>query len=586
MCGFYGTNQINEFCDNNANKLEADRLMTLRGPDDCQVFQRNNIFLKHFRLITRGSGERGKQPMIGERYILLFNGNIINSSGLARKYFIADSESDTEVLSSLIERFGTKIISELNGFFAIVVFDTFYNEWTLARDRLGIKPLFFSNKKDSLSFASRADVLAKLLQKNINKEKLLSTLKYGSVFMNETIYEKIEQVGPGEIIRWKSNKFLRKETYWKVDDLLSKEKEKNNQDELNYLIKKSVELSLITKRDCGILFSGGVDSLAVTLSYKNIIRNNQNLYGFNITNFESDATRRLGNELFLNNYFTNPPLPDINYGDNIFDLPFDDTSSNLCLQIYKRASSKVAVCLTGDGADEIFGGYSCFKNSSKLNFENKILENLKEFILNQKIIDKTSINNRRLVQLFLPLDKLLDSLISNCFKEWEIIPLLNSKGREIIHSRIKEFNLNDHQFVEDKIKKIFLKQKLPNQMFYKVDRSSMYFGIESRPPLVENDILEYALKRSIKENAFKSKKALKSHNIMISNNNKIIKKLMNQKKKGFGCPSNFLKIPSKKEIYTVAEYLGEFLNKDNFISHKWNNKRQSQMIKSIYKFIS
>ena len=196
MCGFYGTNQISSFSIDN-HKLEVDRLMALRGPDDCQIFQKDNIFLKHFRLITRGSAERGKQPMIGERYILLFNGNIINSSALARKYFVTDSESDTEVLANLIEKIGPKIISELNGFFAIVIFDTLYNEWILARDRLGIKPLFFSKELDSLSFASRADVLAKLLQKNINKENLLSTLKYGSVFMNETIYDNIEQVAPG-----------------------------------------------------------------------------------------------------------------------------------------------------------------------------------------------------------------------------------------------------------------------------------------------------------------------------------------------------------------------------------------------------
>ena len=114
----------------------------------------------------------------------------------------------------------------------------------------------------------------------------------------------------------------------------------------------------------------------------------------------------------------------------------------------------------------------------------------------------------------------------------------------------------------------------------------MYFGIESRPPLVENDILDYALKRSLRESDFKSKRALKNHNIMMSNNNKIINKLMKQKKKGFGCPSNFLNNPSKEEIHNVAEYLGEFLNKDNFVDYKWNNKRQSQMIKSIHKFIS
>ena len=122
----------------------------------------------------------------------------------------------------------------------------------------------------------------------------------------------------------------------------------------------------------------------------------------------------------------------------------------------------------------------------------------------------------------MPLDKLLDSLISNCFKEWELIPLLNPKGREIIKSRIKEFNLSDHHFVEDKIKKLFIKQKLPNQMFYKVDRSSMYFGIESRPPLVENNILDYALKRSLKENDFKSKKAMKNYNPIMRNNRGII----------------------------------------------------------------
>jgi asparagine synthase (glutamine-hydrolysing) len=586
MCGFYGTNQISKFSLGDAQELEADRLMALRGPDDCQVFQKNNIFLKHFRLITRGSSDKGKQPFIGRRYILLFNGNIINSSALAKKYFIDDSESDTEVLSNLLEKYGIKIISELNGFFAIVVFDTLYHEWTLARDRLGIKPLFFSAELDSLSFSSRADVLAKLLQKNIDKEKLLTTLKYGSVFINETIYKNIEQVPPGEIIRWKINQRITKETFWSVDDLLSKRKEKNNQDEINYLIKNSVELNLITKRDCGILFSGGVDSLAVTFAYQNIIQNNQRLYGFNITNFQSDEIMKLGKTLFVNNYLTNPPSEDINYENDVFDLPFDDTSTNLCLQIYKQATSKVAVCLTGDGADEIFGGYSCFKNSSRLNIDNKIFKNLKELILNEKFIDKTSIKNRRFIQLFLPLDKLLDSLISNCFKEWEIMPLLNLKGKEILNSRIKEFNLDDHYLVEDKIKKLFIKQKLPNQMFYKVDRSSMHYGIESRPPLVENEILDYALKRSLKENDFKSKEAIKNYNIMMSNNDKIIKRLMRGKKRGFGCPSSFLRNPLKKEINAVAEYLNDFLNHDNFINYKWTNKRQSQMIKSIYNLIS
>ena len=586
MCGFYGTNQITSFNIEKNQIIEADRLMALRGPDDCMVFKSNNIFLKHFRLVTRGSSQKGKQPFIGKRYILLFNGNIINSSDLAKKYSINDSESDTEVLSNLIEKFGIKIISELNGFFAIVIFDTSHNEWILARDRLGIKPLFFSAELDSLSFASRADVLAKLLQKNIDKEKLLSTLKYGSVFMNETIYDNVEQVAPGEIIRWKSNKFIKKEEYWRIDDLLSHRKEKNNQDEINYLIKKSVELNLITTRDCGILFSGGVDSLAVTLAYKNIIQNNQRLFGFNITNFQSDEIMRLGNELFLDNYLTNSPAEGINYGNKVFDLPFDDTSSNLCLQIYKKATTKVAVCLTGDGADEIFGGYSCFRNTSRLNIDNKILKNLKELILNEKFINKTSINNRRFIQLFLPLDKLLDSLISNCFKEWELIPILNTKGKEIIRSRIKEFNLEDHYYVEDKIKKLFLKQKLPNQMFYKIDRSSMYYGIESRPPLVENNILDYALKRSLKENDFKSKEAIKNFNIMMSNNNKTIKSLMRKGKRGFGCPSSFLRKPLKKEIYEVAEFLSDFLNKDNFINYQWTNKRQSQMIKSIYNLIS
>ena len=122
-------------------------------------------------------------------------------------------------------------------------------------------------------------------------------------------------------------------------------------------------------------------------------------------------------------------------------------------------------------------------------------------------------------------------------------PTIKQKGKEILRSRIKEFNLDDHYLVEDKIKKLFIKQKLPNQMFYKVDRSSMHYGIESRPPLVENDILDYALKRSLKENDFKSKKAIKNYNIMMSNNNKIIKRLMRGKKRGFGCPSSFLRNP-------------------------------------------
>ena len=125
-----------------------------------------------------------------------------------------------------------------------------------------------------------------------------------------------------------------------------------------------------------------------------------------------------------------------------------------------------------------------------------------------------------------------------------------------------------------------------NQMFYKVDISLMYYGIESRQTLVENDILNYRLRKSFKGNNLQFKKAIKNHNMVISKNNNIIKKLMRQKKKFFVCTSSFLNNPSKKEINDLAKYLGEFLNQENFIPDQCNKKRQSQIIKRIYKFIS
>ena len=119
---------------------------------------------------------------------------------------------------------------------------------------------------------------------------------------------------------------------------------------------------------------------------------------------------------------------------------------------------------------------------------------------------------------------------------------------------------------------------LTNQMFYKVSRSRIYILIASRPTLVKNNFLDYALKSILKENDLKSKKAVKNLNMKISNNNKIIKKSIKKKKKSFAFPSDFLNTPSKKEIHYLAKYLVGLLNQDNLFTFHWNNKRQSPMI--------
>ncbi len=114
----------------------------------------------------------------------------------------------------------------------------------------------------------------------------------------------------------------------------------------------------------------------------------------------------------------------------------------------------------------------------------------------------------------------------------------------------------------------------------------MYYGIESRPPLVENNILDYALSKSLNENDFKSKKPLKRYNLVNSKKYIAVKKIMKQKKTGFGCPSHLLELPNNVELHKVAEYLKEYINYDEFVNYNWNNKRQSQMVKTISSLIT
>lgn len=379
MCGISGLVSLTSGITLEVDKLiAATETLKKRGPDHGGFFQHHRVLLAHRRLSIIDVSESAHQPMSDEtgRYTIIFNGEFFNYSDY-RKEFINSgiplrTASDTEVLLHLYIRYGPSCLNKINGFFAFAIYDKHENTIFLARDRYGIKPLWYFYDHEKLVFASELKTLLALDVPRVpDRISILNYLQLNYVPGPWSILEGVRKMRPGHYLLLNLNNEtpeIRETCYYRIP-IPSGEPFTGSYDEamskLRTLMEDSVQKRLISDVPLGAFLSGGIDSSVVVAL---AARHTANLNTFSIGYKDApmyDETRfaRLVAQRYKTNH-TEFQLKDEDLFGNLFkvleylDEPFADSSALAVNILCQHTRQHVTVALSGDGADEMFGGYN------------------------------------------------------------------------------------------------------------------------------------------------------------------------------------------------------------------------------------
>ena len=518
MCGIAG------FCNRVDKWEECIRMMNYaikhRGPDGEGIWREENgqVVLGHRRLSIIDLSEMGSQPMVSEseRYVLSYNGEIYNYKAIMKRmetegiYLRLRGTSDTEVLLKAFEEWGiTKTLNECKGMFAIALFDRNEKCLYLIRDRVGEKPLFYGLVGNSFTFASDLNSIEILpdFKKEINKDVLKTYFSHGYIPAPFSIYKGIYKLEPGCIlkIRWPFSEW-EIDSYWSMEETAkSGEKrmfqgsEEDACDELERLLKSAIEEQMVADVPIGAFLSGGIDSSTIVSMMQSISCGKVKTYtiGMNDRNFdEAKAAKKIAEVLGTNHtelYISEkdmkgviPKLPDI------FAEPFADSSQIPTYLVSQLAHRNVKVVFSGDGGDELFGGYNTYawvrntwESKQRIsywiqNIRGKIYTS--SFMKDEK--DKNWLKGKLLSA------KSAEELYLNNIEE-KVCRTISNFDSTVSHSG-RKYKAGYLKGIESNIMLMDLLMYHPDDILTKVDRCAMANSLETRIPLLDKEIVSFA----------------------------------------------------------------------------------------------
>lgn len=606
MCGIVGlTNYKHDY------KLNIERMknrMIHRGPDSEGTFLSDDglLALGHRRLSIVDISENGSQPMFShdKRYVLVFNGEIYNHRQL-KKELIDDpnlniraidfkSTSDTEVLLELISAYGVEnAISKIKGMYAIALYDTLDKELFLIRDRIGEKPLYYGRVNEAFVFASDLGSISVIdgFDNEINNEVLDLYFINGYIPAPYSIYKNIYKLLPGCILRIKAPFSLKEEPkidyYWDVTKVAKNGMDNSFKgtyteavDELERLLKNSIADQMVADVPVGAFLSAGIDSSTTVSLMQSLNSNKVKSFTigmedpkYNEATYAKEIAAHLGTEhteLYISEADAKNVIPKIPF---MFGEPFADSSQIPTYLVSKMTKEHVTVSLSGDGGDELFCGYTSYASVDRI--WNKL--------------KKVPYPVRRTVSgvaLYSPLINNEAFRIRSC--------LMKAKGPQDLYNisrendpLIRRISLskgslkcsNDtlrEDFLGENNKDIMLMDMLmyhPDDILVKVDRTAMAVSLETRVPMLDKDVVEFAWSLPINYlyEGDNGKKILKDVLYRY-----VPKEMMDRPKKGFSVPiMKWLK--EDKQLRAWAEGLldSTLINKQGYLN--------SQVVDKIWK---
>lgn len=570
MCGITGYFKISDkILQSNCLKTAADTI-SHRGPDDSGYYENECIGLGHRRLSIIDLTMAGHQPMCSNsgRYIIAYNGEIYNfiqlKTELLTKGFSFQGHSDTEVIVNGFEYWGNGIFEKLNGIFAISIWDNQEKKLVIARDRMGVKPLYYWCDENFFLFGSEIKTILSypFVERKLNIQAFHEFLYYGYGLGENTLFLGIQKVMPGQLIEI-NKKGVAKAYFWtheNIKELSIKDicEEQAIQD-TKLLLEKSVKHQLVSDVPVGVFLSGGIDSSAITAFASKYYEGKIKSYsagfdfdgGHNELPLASKIAKKFGtehNELMI---FGKDMAEIIKKMILSHDEPFSDAANIPLYLLSKEVKNDCKVILQGDGGDELFAGYPRYHimaNFYQYKMLFQVLQKVKNIIPSSYIQNKTDrffpiFNNTSPDLLFAKFlteerEGSPEKVLTQAWKE----KLSFTNPFERYKKVAKEFTtLSDNT---QKLLWIDTKIILPDQFLEKVDKSTMANGVEVRVPFLDNDLVSYAL--SI-PSGLKVKKGVKKYLLKKALKGTLPNEVLYGPKKGFGVPyQNWLKGPLKK----------------------------------------
>lgn len=543
MCGIAGMLRIaGRSIDSDLLVCMADRIAH-RGPDGAGTWLSpdGSVGLAHRRLSIIDLSESGRQPMVSAsgRFVISFNGEIYNFQAL-RKELEKGAErfrghSDTEVALAAIERWGLmRALERFTGMFAFALWDCAERSLQLVRDRIGIKPLYFIEKDGELIFGSELRPIQAALRTppQISVEALTGLLSYGYVPGPHSIFRDIRKLAPGTILTKTQNRESRVARYWDPHAMATAAlrspnsvPEKEQEVELESILRQAVRSHMVADVPIGVFLSGGVDSSIVAALMQT--ESSRPVKSFSI-GFDDSAydeathaalvARHIGTEhceLYCTDAEALRIIPEL---PSIYDEPFADCSQIPTYLLSHLTRQHVTVSLSGDGGDELFGGYNRYVFVN--NFWRKIQtlpRSLRRVIGGAVLRTKPETWDRWLGHLARTLPRLTMPAFPGQ-KLHKVATVLAADSIESLHQRIVSFWSAPEQLLgPDAVPRIDatyglgaefpplnaappvarqmywdLRTYLVDDILTKVDRASMHVGLEARVPLLDHAVVEHA----------------------------------------------------------------------------------------------
>lgn len=605
MCGFIG--YVGNLVKNKSEKLNIglDKIIH-RGPDDRATLIDDFWCLGFQRLSILDLSQNGRQPMTSQsnENIIVFNGELYNYKELelilVKAGIKLTGTSDTEVLLEFYEFLDGDIeslLSQCNGMFSFVIINKNKKKVIFARDRLGVKPLYFSREKDGIIFGSEIKGILDLISTKltISNSAVFAYLRLGFVPSSECIYNEVESLPAAHWAEWShEDKDLSIHRYWKpMPSVFEEKKDDSIMDSLSDLLEDATKIRLHSDVPIGIFLSGGIDSGLVASQVSKFAKDKIVAHTVRFpswTNDESTLAIKTAQHLNIELKIHDADLPAMSKLVSTiahFDQPFSDPSVIPLSLVCEKASKDATVILSGDGGDESFGGYREYPRALKYGwidnipdiFTNAIGEIL-YFSKNKKIHNiggrlKLSSSIRSAWTHLYPQENTLDSLMDNNFNfnykfDPEILgnALINKKN----YSPLQKAQIGD------------ISLYLPDDVLRKVDRISMMHSLEVRSPFLDYRLVEFGLSLPSK---FKIRDK-KGKYILRSLSEKFLpSEVQKAEKKGFGIPLEDYMLTNKKINSFVKEIImlladTEWFDKAKLV-HYLNNFDSENEIRNLYR---
>ncbi len=561
MCGICGV-----FFDDPKKKIEESVLvsmrdaMALRGPDDSGLYLKPGIGLGHRRLSIIDLAD-GHQPMTNEDETLwlVYNGEIYNFQelrpALEAKGHTFKTHSDSEVILHAYEEYGPECVHHFNGMFAFAIYDKKDHSLFLARDRLGVKPLYYFYQKGMFAFASSLKALLKHsdIPLHLDKTALNEYLLFEYVPAPLSMIQNLFKLLPGHWAKVSRGK-MAIEKYW---DLNYRDKDRRPfpelKEELRELMKASVKRRLISDVPLGIFLSGGIDSSTILSLMTELGHAPLKTFsiGFNETSFnELDYARKVAkhfstdhSEMMVTPQSLIDLFPKVLQG---IDDPVGDPSAAPTYLVSQLARKSVTVCLAGDGGDELFAGYPTYQALKIWKLYSLFPRPIQKLISHAVFKMPTSFRD---ISLDYKLKKFMEGipfpieqanfLWKGAFRPQEKNAVLTAayqlhgngyRDYQSLEPYLKSFN---GKGLLDKLLCLDTHVYMQDDILVKVDGMSMANSLEVRVPFLDYTVAEFAAKlpESFKLKGFQPKYILKE-----SMKGSLPADILRRKKKGFGIP--------------------------------------------------